>query len=271
MVGRLFVCATPIGNLEDVTFRLLRVLGEVNVVAAEDTRRTRKLLTHHGVRAKLVSYHEGNERARAADLLERMRRGERVALVSESGMPAIADPGYQIVQACIGAGIPIEVVPGPSAVLAALAVSGLPTARFAFEGFLPKKAGERLRRLRAVSDDDRTLVFFEAPGRVAASLRDLQTVLGDRAIALVREITKVHEEVVRGRISEVLEAAGDVKGEVVLVVEGKSRGAGDLEAAVAAARRLVGEGVPKAKAAAETASAMGVARREVYEALTRGG
>ncbi|MGH7426618.1 MAG: 16S rRNA (cytidine(1402)-2'-O)-methyltransferase, partial [Candidatus Methylomirabilales bacterium] len=159
MAGRLFVCATPIGNLEDAGRRLLRVLAEVDVVAAEDTRRTRKLLSHYGISARLVSYHQGNERSSALRLLARMRRGERVALVADSGTPAISDPGYVIVRACIDEGIPIEVVPGPSAAVAALVASGLPTARFAFEGFLPRKEGERRRRLKDLSADERTFVI----------------------------------------------------------------------------------------------------------------
>lgn len=269
MSGRLYVCATPIGNLEDASHRLLRVLGEVDAVAAEDTRRTRKLLTHHGVRARLVSYHEANERERAAELVERLRRGERIALVTDSGMPAVSDPGHVLLRACIDEGIPVEVVPGPSAVLAALVVSGLPTARFAFEGFLPRKAGERRRRLEAVAGDDRTLVLFEAPGRVRDTLAEVLDVLGNRRMALCREITKVHEETVRGTVAEVLEAleARELLGEVVLVLEGQARGEGDLAEAVARAQELVGSGRSKGQAAAEAAARFRVRRRDVYDAL----
>jgi len=171
MPGRLFVCATPIGNLEDVTLRLLRTLAEVDAVAAEDTRRTRKLLTHYGIHAHLVSYHEANEAARTAELVDRLRNGQRIALVTDAGMPAVSDPGWHLVRACIEEGIAVEVIPGPSAVLTALVASGLPPARFAFEGFLSRKPGERRRRLEAIAEDDRTLVFFEAPGRVVATLQ----------------------------------------------------------------------------------------------------
>jgi len=269
MPGRLFVCATPIGNLEDVTLRLLRTLAEVDAVAAEDTRRTRKLLSHHGIGARLVSYHEANERARTAELLARLERGERIALVTDAGMPAVSDPGYRLVRACIRAGIPVEVLPGPSAVLTALVASGLPTARFAFEGFLSRKPGERSRRLEALSGDDRTLVFFEAPGRLAGTLRAMLEAFGPRRAAVARELTKVHEEVVRGTLPELVEAYGeaDVRGEVAVVVEGAAGSEGDLEAARAMARELVGDGQAKGAAASRAAATFGVSRRDVYEGL----
>lgn len=222
MSGRLFVCGTPIGNLEDATHRLIRVLSEVDLVAAEDTRRTRKLLTRYGVRTRLVSHHEGNEQTEVPRLLQRLHRGERIAVVTDSGMPTISDPGYRLIRACIREQVPVEVVPGPSAAVAALAVSGLSPARFAFEGFLPRKAGERRRRLEAISNDDRTLVIFEAPRRVLRTLGEIRELLGERQVAVARELTKVHEEVVRGSVSEVMEALGakSLKGEAVLVVEG---------------------------------------------------
>jgi 16S rRNA (cytidine1402-2'-O)-methyltransferase len=267
--GRLFVCATPIGNLEDVTLRLLRTLAEVDAVAAEDTRRTRKLLAHHGIGAHLLSYHEANERARTPELLARLERGERIALVTDAGMPAVSDPGYHLVQACIEAGIPVEVLPGPSAVLTALVASGLPTARFAFEGFLSRKLGERSRRLEALSGDDRTLVFFEAPGRLAGTLRAMLETFGPRRAAVARELTKVHEEVVRGTLPELVEAfeGADVKGEVAVVVEGAGRSEGDLEAARALARDLVHAGQARAAAARRAAADFGVARNDVYRGL----
>jgi 16S rRNA (cytidine1402-2'-O)-methyltransferase len=268
--GRLYVCATPIGNLEDVTLRLLRTLAEVDAVAAEDTRRTRKLLTHHGIGAHLISYHEANERTRTAELLARLERGERIALVTDSGMPAISDPGYPLVRACVEAGIPVEVIPGPSAVLAALVASGLPTARFAFEGFLSRKHGERRRRLEALADDDRSLVFFEAPGRLAGTLQAMEEVFGPgRGAAVARELTKVHEEVVRGTLAELVQsfAGAEVKGEVAVVVEGAPKSAGDLEAAVEMAAELTAAGRPKGAAAKEAAAAFGQSRRAVYERL----
>lgn len=268
MSGRLFICATPIGNLEDVSHRLLRVLAEVDVIAAEDTRRTRKLLSRYGIRGRLVSYHSGNERTQTTRLVERLRKGDDVALVTDSGTPAISDPGYLLIRACIESNIPIEMVPGPSAAVAALAVSGLPTDRFAFEGFLPRRAGERRRRLESLAADPRTLVFFEAPTRVASTLEELLGVFGDRRIALARELTKVHEEVVRDTISGVLAGLSrtSLVGEFVVVVEG-ARPSGNLEAAVIEAKRLLASGVPRSRAAAEAAKRFGVARARVYESL----
>lgn len=269
MPGRLYLCATPIGNLEDVTLRLLRILREADVVAAEDTRRTRKLLTRHGLSAKLVSYHDINERDQGRKLVERMKRGDRVALVTDSGTPAISDPGYRIIQECIEAGIPIEVLPGPSAVTAALVVSGLPTDRFSFEGFLPRKSGEQRRRLEDVAADDRTLIFFEAPGRVSQTLAAMREVLGDRRAALVRELTKVHEEVIRATLSDLIaELEGrDLLGECVLVVGGSERPMNDLAAALERAVQLVRGGETRSAAARIAAGEFGVHRRRVYEAL----
>ena len=271
MPGRLFVCATPIGNLEDVTLRLLRILAEVDAVAAEDTRRTRKLLTHYGIHAHLVSYHEANEPSRTAELVDRLRRGQRIALVTDAGTPAVSDPGWHLLRACIEEGIAVEVIPGPSAVLTALVASGLPPARFAFEGFLSRKPGERRRRLEAIARDDRTLVFFEAPGRVVAALQAMLEAFGPRRAAVARELTKVHEEVLRATLPELIdELQGQaVLGEVAIVVEGMPGAAGDLTAAVAMARELTTRGRPKAAAASEAASTYGVARRDVYDALLR--
>lgn len=275
MKGRLYICATPIGNLEDVTLRLLRVLGEVDVIAAEDTRHTRKLLSRHEISARLVSYRDTNERKEAERLADQMMSGSTVALVTDSGMPSISDPGYRLVQACIERDIPIEVLPGPSAALAALVVSGLPTDRFAFEGFLSKKAGDRSRRLDRLVSEDRTMIFYEAPGRVVQTLKDLKAAFGDRRVALARELTKVHEEVLRGTITEVLAATsdGDVIGEVVIVVEGAphdphgSDRSGSLQEALeyAISRRNAGEST--SRAASDAANRFGIERRAVYQAL----
>lgn len=268
MPGRLFVCGTPIGNLEDATLRLLRILGEVDLIAAEDTRRTRKLLTHHGIRAKLVSYHQANERQQTGRLIQLLKGGSRIALVSDGGMPAISDPGYRLVREAIAAGVALEVIPGPSAILSALVASGLPTARFSFEGFLPRGSGEKARRLEAVSHDDRTLIFFESPSRVRATLQAIHTTLGDRPMALARELTKVHEEVLRGSVSQLIDEVPDeVLGEVVLVVEGSREEADELASAVTFARRLIDDGMTKSKAAAQAASRFNASRRSVYEQL----
>lgn len=216
--GRLLVCATPIGNLEDVTLRVLRMLGEADVIACEDTRRTRVLLDRHGIHgASLASLHEHNERARAPELAARIRAGEMVALVSDAGMPLISDPGYALVQACIREALPVEVLPGPSAVLSALILSGLPPDRWRFVGFLPRKRGQRERLL---ADTAETLVAFESPRRLSGTLDMLAHVDPQRPVAVCRELTKLHEEVSRGSATELAKRYGErsPKGEVVLVV-----------------------------------------------------
>ncbi len=225
MAGTLYVVATPIGNLEDITLRALRVLREVDLIAAEDTRQVRKLLDRYGIQQRVVSYHEHNERARAPQLVEALRSGRSVALVSDAGTPVLQDPGYHLVQACVEAGIPVVPVPGPSAVITALVASGLPTDRFAFLGFLPRRRQARRRSLEEVRDHRATLVLFESPRRLADCLQDLLEVLGDRRAAVCRELTKVHEEVRRGRLSGLLrEVRGQpVRGEVTVVVEGAGR------------------------------------------------
>jgi 16S rRNA (cytidine1402-2'-O)-methyltransferase len=270
--GRLVVCGTPIGNLGDASPRLARALAEADLVACEDTRSAAKLLAHLGVRARTVSYHEGNERARAAELADQVAAGRRVALISDAGMPGISDPGHDLIQACLARGLPVEVVPGPSAVLAALAVSGLPSDRFCFEGFLPRRAGPRDRRLAELAAEPRTMVFFEAPHRVLATLAALTAAFGpERACALVRELTKVHEQVLRGTLAEVGErlAAQGPRGELTLVVAGAPAApadthAGELAAEVAA---RVAAGASTRDAVAAVAKATGAPRRAVYQAV----
>ena len=223
--GTLFLVATPIGNLEDITARALRVLREVHLVAAEDTRHTRRLLTHFGIPAQVVSLHEHNERARAASLVERVQAGEDVALVTDAGSPGIADPGYPVVRAAVAAGVRVESIPGPSAVITALQVSGLPTDAFVFAGFLPPKGAARRRRLEELSAQRETVVVFESPHRIEACLADLETVWQERPIALARELTKLHEQVLRGSAREVRAAlrAEWKRGEMVLVLGGRTR------------------------------------------------
>lgn len=226
--GRLLICATPIGNLEDVTLRVLRALGEADVIACEDTRRTRVLLDRHAIHAaSLVSLHEHNERGRAPKLADRVRTGETVALVSDAGMPLVSDPGYALVRACIREDLPIEVLPGPSAVLSALILSGLPSDRWRFVGFLPRKRGQRERLL---ADTVETLVAFESPKRLPATLEMLAHADPQRPVAVCRELTKLHEEVSRGSAAELAERYGrhPPKGEVVLVV-GAARPASSLQ------------------------------------------
>jgi 16S rRNA (cytidine1402-2'-O)-methyltransferase len=260
---------TPIGNLADLSQRARETLGSVDLVAAEDTRRTGRLLAHLGLKVRLLSFFEGNERQRIDELLDRLREGERVALVSDAGMPAVSDPGFRLLQAAVAAGVEITVVPGPSAVTAALVVSGLPTDRWVFEGFLPRRPSERRERLRALAHDPRTVVLFESPLRVITLLRDVLVELGDRRAAVARELTKLHEEVVRGRISEVLASLLDrePRGELVVVIEGAEAVAPDLDELVEEARGLVADGMRKREAAAAVARRGGGSANEIYGAL----
>jgi len=266
--GRLVVCPTPIGNLEDVTLRVLSALREADIIACEDTRRTRVLLDRYGVDGSLVSYHEHNERERASELVGRMRDGQIVALVSDAGMPLVSDPGYVLVTACVAAGLAVEVLPGPSAALAALVASALPADRWTFAGFLPRKRGE-LERLFRVAE---TLVAFESPRRVAASLTVLAAVDADRPVAVCRELTKVHEEVVRGGAAVLAARYADEgpRGEVVLVIGAAADAEPDAGPAVDAVRRLMAAGA-KARPAAKVVSELtGVSANDLYAAVAEG-
>jgi 16S rRNA (cytidine1402-2'-O)-methyltransferase len=266
----LVVCPTPIGNLEDVTLRVLAALREADVVACEDTRRTRVLLDRYGVKAHLVSYHEHNERARARELVRRMLGGEVVALVSDAGTPLVSDPGFVLVRECVAAGLAVEVLPGPSAALSALVASALPADRWTFAGFLPRKRAE-LERTFAGPD---TLVAFESPRRVGSTLALLASVDPERPVVVARELTKVHEEVVRGTASELAEryAAEAPRGEIVLVVGGApggGAGAGaDAGPAVDALRRLVEAGAKPRAAAGVVSELTGVPANALYRGLT---
>lgn len=237
MAGTLYIVATPIGNLEDITLRAVRTLKEVDLIAAEDTRHTRLLLDHFDIRTPLTSYHEHNEKTKARQLIERLDRGERIALVSDAGTPAISDPGYRLVVEAVAAGVPVTPVPGVSALTAVLSASGVPTNRFVFDGFLPAKKNQRRARLQLLRSETRTLVFYEAPHRLRESLEDLCGILGDREVVLAREVTKVHEEFWRGRLSDALREFSRRKamGEFTLVVKGAS---GELDEAE---ERLKGE------------------------------
>jgi 16S rRNA (cytidine1402-2'-O)-methyltransferase len=223
--GTLYLVATPIGNLEDITARALRTLREVDLVAAEDTRHTRRLLDHFGISAKLVSLFEHNERSRSGMLVDRLLGGESVAIVTDAGSPGIADPGYPVVRAAVAEGLRVESIPGPSAVVAALQVSGLPTDAFAFVGFLPVKPGARRRALEEFHERRETIVAFESPHRIERCLEDLEAVWGERPMALVRELTKLHEQVLRGSAREVRAALREdqKRGEMVLVLGGRTR------------------------------------------------
>lgn len=272
MSGVLHIVGTPIGNLADLSDRARETLANVDIVAAEDTRRTGRLLRHLGITARMVSLFDANEPQRT-DLLVRELRGDKdVALVSDAGMPIVSDPGFRLVRRCADEGIEIRVVPGPSAVTAALVVSGLPANRFVFEGFLPRKAGERLERLHALASEPRTMVLFESPVRLAALLRDVRSELGDRRIAVARELTKLHEDVVRGTVSQILAAVEDTttRGEVVVVVEGAAEPeVMELEALVREAQLLVDSGTRRRDAARSVARERGGSANEIYEALLR--
>jgi len=223
--GKLLICATPIGNLKDITLRVLEELKGVDFIAAEDTRHTKKLLTRYGIEAKLTSYHEHNEIAKAKNLLRKLKDGSKIALVSDAGTPGLSDPGYRLIKMCVESGVDIEVLPGPCAAVSALVISGLPTDSFVFQGFSPKKKGERCRILSELASGKKTLVFYESPHRVKNFLEDSLEIFGDRRMALVRELTKKFEEVIRGSITEVLSKIKDreLKGEIVVVFEGAKK------------------------------------------------
>jgi 16S rRNA (cytidine1402-2'-O)-methyltransferase len=268
----LYVVATPLGNLEDITLRALRVLKEVDLIAAEDTRHSRKLLAHYGIETPLTSYYDQIEREKAPALIAELEKNKSIALISDAGTPCIADPGFRLVQAAIAAGFRVETIPGPSAVAAALSVSGLPTDRFAFEGFIPAKKSARRSFFTALGGEPRTLVMYEAARRLVDCLYDLQEVLGDRRIVIARELTKMFEEVLRGTASEILaklrarEGQG-VQGEVTLLVAGAERRTQNVSEDEIAAelRRRRDAGVSLKEAAREIAAAHNLSRRDLYQ------
>ncbi|MDC0700506.1 16S rRNA (cytidine(1402)-2'-O)-methyltransferase [Blautia wexlerae] len=265
---------TPIGNLSDFSPRAAETLSSVDFIAAEDTRVTLKLLNHFGIKKPLVSYFEHNKRERGDLICARLEAGESCALVSDAGMPAISDPGELLVAQCAERGIPVLAVPGPSAVVSALAISGLPTGRFTFEGFLSVNKKSRRDHLDDVKNERRTMVFYEAPHKLYATLRDMLAAWGDRRIAIVRELTKIHEEVVRTTLSEAVRRCKEepFKGEIVLVIEGAPKPEADgytLEEAVALAKELITEGAAPSEAAKRAAQESGLAKRDIYrEVLT---
>jgi 16S rRNA (cytidine1402-2'-O)-methyltransferase len=270
MLGRLYVVATPIGNLEDITYRAVRVLREVDLIACEDTRQTRKLLDHYGIQKPAVSYHEHNETERAEELAERLREGAAIALVSDAGAPLVSDPGYRLVRAAIESGIAVYPIPGPSAVVAALSASGLPTDSFRFAGFLPHKPGQRMKALESIADERATVIFYEAPHRILESLEAVEQTLGDRPVVVARELTKIHEEFLRGTAAEIrAELAGrdSVKGEITLLIGKATAPPPDdtpLREAVGALERV---GVPRMEAIKQVARRRGLPKREVYDQL----
>ena len=220
--GTLYIVATPIGNLEDVTYRAVKILHSVDYIAAEDTRRTKKLLSAYGIPARLISYHDHNKTRQSPKIVADLLDGKSVALVSDAGTPSIADPGYVIVNAAIRAEIPIVPIPGVSAIVTALCASGLPTDRFAFEGYLPRKSGRRRKLIESLKDEERTLIVYESPYRIMTALGDFYDLCGDRYVVVARELTKIHEEIIRGPVSEILRAwsTKTVKGEITLLIAG---------------------------------------------------
>ena len=268
MPGILYIVPTPIGNLEDITLRALRVLKEVELIAAEDTRHTQHLLAHFGIKTALTSYHDHNERGKARTLVERLKSGASIALVSDAGTPAISDPGYRIVVDAIQAGIQVVPLPGASALTTALCASGLPTDRFFFEGFLPAKAQERKAKLQSLRGEAATLVFYEAPHRLLDSLAEMLEIFGDREISVARELTKVHEEFRRGKLSEVVRALADrdIKGEIVIMVHGATGEAQvSDEELYGTIRQLAGNGMGVKEIAELLGERYGLAKKEVYK------
>jgi 16S rRNA (cytidine1402-2'-O)-methyltransferase len=270
--GTLYLTGTPIGNLEDITMRALRILGEVDIVAAEDTRRTRALLTHFGLSRRLVSYREHNRREVGERLLAELAKGRNVALVTDAGMPCVSDPGWELVRDARQAGIPVTVVPGAAALTAAAAISGLDAGRFVFEGFLPRERRERERRLCAMAAQDRAIVLYEAPHRLTRTLADLLDALGDRRAALCGELTKIHERVTVEHLSKLLDmcAQQEPRGEYTLVIEGQEvrEPAPEWEALTLEQhiRVMMATGLNKKEAVREVARIRGIPKSEVYEA-----
>jgi 16S rRNA (cytidine1402-2'-O)-methyltransferase len=264
--GTLYVVSTPIGNLEDITLRALRVLGEVSVVACEDTRQTRKLLDHFGIQTPTISYHEHNEAARATELVDRIQAGENVALVSDAGTPLMSDPGYRLVRAAVEAKLPVVPIPGASAALGALAAAGLPTDEFRFCGFLPPKTGSRRKILEELSRETCTLAFYEAPHRILETLDDVNAVMGVRPVVVARELTKLHEEFLRGSASEIRKTLGSrpsVKGEITLLI-GRGKPVVDDTPITDAVAALEAQGIPRMDAIKQVARERGLSKRHVY-------
>lgn len=269
--GRLYVTGTPIGNLSDFSPRALETLERVDFIAAEDTRVTLKLLNHFSVKTPMVSYHEHNKHQKGPEILDRILKGEDCALVTDAGMPAISDPGQDLVDLCLTHGVPVVSVPGPTAFATALALSGMDSRRFLFEGFLKVDKKTRREQLETLKGQTCTLILYEAPHKLSRTLKDLLEALGDRRLCICRELTKVHEEVLRTTLAEAVEAypANDLKGELVLILEGASKEARvfTLEDAVAMAKELIASGTSKNDAAKETAKTTGLKKGDIYREL----
>jgi len=275
MSGTLYLVATPIGNLEDITHRAVRLLREVSVIACEDTRHTRKLLNHYGINTRTISYHEHNERERGLELLRLLEAGSDVAIVSDAGTPGISDPGFQLARLAVEGDVRVVPVPGPSALIAALIASGLPTDEFFFAGFLPARSGARRTKLAELRSIPATLVFYEAPHRIAATLRDAQEILGEREAVVARELTKMHEEIVRGRLSNLcsrFSSSESARGEMVLIIDrtvikSEVENAGTVVSIDALVTALEAEGLDHRSALKKAARELGISRDEAYRRL----
>jgi 16S rRNA (cytidine1402-2'-O)-methyltransferase len=271
--GCLYLVATPIGNLEDITLRAIRILKEADIIACEDTRQTQKLLQHYGIRKEMVSYHEHNELTRSPELAIELEQGAKIALVSDAGTPGISDPGHRLVTLCLRHHIPVVPIPGPSALVAALAASGLPTDEFLFVGFLPPRAGARRKALDALKAEARTLIFYEAPHRVVETLADATEILGPRPAVIAREVTKIHEEFLRGPLAELLESARKraPRGEITLLIGPGDPQAQKVELSVSLKQRVeqleAEGGIDRKAALKQAARERGLAKREAYKQL----
>ena len=275
MAGTLYLVSTPIGNLEDITHRAVRLLGEVELIACEDTRHTKKLLNHYGITTPTTSYHEHNERERAAELLKRLKSGTDIAVVSDAGTPGISDPGFRLARLAIDNDVRVVPVPGPSALIAALVASGMPTDEFFFGGFLPSRSGARRTRLSELCSIPATLIFYEGPHRIAATLRDAREILGEREAVVARELTKMHEEIVRGRLGDLathFSATAAARGEMVLIIDraviaGEDRKGEAIASITALVTKLENEGFDHRAALKKAARELGLSRAEAYRRL----
>lgn len=271
--GTLYLCATPIGNLEDITLRAIRILKECDIIAAEDTRHTRKLLAHFDIHTPLTSYHAHNEESKGEQLLAKLKQGQNIAVVSDAGMPGISDPGYELVKSALENGISVVPVPGANAAVTALVASGLPTARFVFEGFLPANKKGRRRQLEKMAQETRTIIFYESPHRIKDTLSDLIKIFGERQIAVARELTKKHEEIYRGKLSGALEyfSRQAVRGEFTMVVAGAEKESAaektetDNRSITEQLKQLMQSGLDKKQAIKEVAKMRGVSKRDIYK------
>lgn len=273
-MGSLYICATPIGNLEDITLRCLKILKEVDAIAAEDTRRTVKLLNHYNITNSLISYHEHNKKLKGEEIIDLLLKGKNIALVTDAGMPTISDPGEDLVKLCVKKGISIVAIPGATASLTALSISGLSTERFVFEGFLPRKGRERKKRLEDMAKEEKTIILYEAPHRLITTLEDLAKFLGDRRISISRELTKKFEETLRFNIEEAISefSERDIKGEFVLVIQGKLSETDNREddywkylSAKEHINYLIDKGLTKKDAVSEVAKLRKLSKNEVYK------